>query len=39
MYLGKIVELGNTKNIISSPAHPYTKALFQSTFDVYDRKK
>lgn len=39
MYLGKIVELGNTKNIVSSPAHPYTKALFQSTFDVYDRKK
>lgn len=39
MYLGKIVELGNTKDIVSSPAHPYTKALFQSTFDVYDRKK
>lgn len=39
MYLGKIVELGKTKDIISSPAHPYTKALFQSTFDVYDRKK
>ncbi|TGK27906.1 ABC transporter ATP-binding protein [Leptospira gomenensis] len=39
MYLGKIVELGRTENIISAPAHPYTKALFQSTFDVYDRKK
>lgn len=39
MYLGKIVELGATKEIISKPAHPYTKALFQSTFDVYDRKK
>ncbi|PKA05434.1 oligopeptide/dipeptide ABC transporter ATP-binding protein, partial [Leptospira ellisii] len=39
MYLGKIVELGKTEKIISSPAHPYTKALFQSTFDVYDRKK
>lgn len=39
MYLGKIVELGSAKNIVSSPAHPYTKALFQSTFDVYDRKK
>ncbi|XDD50155.1 ABC transporter ATP-binding protein [Leptospira sp. WS92.C1] len=39
MYLGKIVELGKTKDIISSPAHPYTKALFQSSFDVYDRKK
>ncbi|RHX87871.1 ABC transporter ATP-binding protein [Leptospira stimsonii] len=39
MYLGKIVEIGKTKDIVSSPAHPYTKALFQSTFDVYDRKK
>ncbi|EMY77316.1 oligopeptide/dipeptide transporter, C-terminal domain protein [Leptospira weilii serovar Ranarum str. ICFT] len=39
MYLGKIVELGKTRDIVSSPAHPYTKALFQSTFDVYDRKK
>ncbi|MDI7172045.1 ABC transporter ATP-binding protein [Leptospira santarosai] len=39
MYLGKIVELGKTKDIVSSPAHPYTKALFQSTFDVHDRKK
>ena len=27
MYLGSIVELGETNKILSSPAHPYTKAL------------
>lgn len=27
MYLGNIVELSNTENIIKSPLHPYTKAL------------
>jgi peptide/nickel transport system ATP-binding protein len=27
MYLGKIVEMGPTENIIKNPIHPYTKAL------------
>ncbi len=27
MYLGKIVEIGDTKKILSNPLHPYTKAL------------
>ncbi len=27
MYLGKIVELGETEEILSSPLHPYTRAL------------
>ncbi len=27
MYLGKIVEMGETETIFSSPKHPYTKAL------------
>lgn len=30
MYLGKIVEVGTTKQIINNPKHPYTKALVNS---------
>mgnify|MGYP006285328549 CR=1 FL=1 len=30
MYLGKIVEIGDGKNIYSKPKHPYTKGLFKS---------
>ncbi len=30
MYLGKIVEIGKTKDIVNTPMHPYTKALFSS---------
>lgn len=39
MYLGKIVEWGKKSDIIQSPMHPYTKALFSSAFDIKDRKK
>jgi len=28
MYLGKIVEMGNTEEVFSNPLHPYTRALF-----------
>ncbi len=30
MYLGEIVEIGNTKDIFTTPYHPYTKALLNS---------
>ncbi len=30
MYLGGMVEIGNTKDIFSNPLHPYTKALFSA---------
>lgn len=30
MYLGKLVELGSTEQIIERPRHPYTKALLSS---------
>jgi oligopeptide/dipeptide ABC transporter ATP-binding protein len=30
MYLGKIVEVGNTGLVFSEPLHPYTRALFAS---------
>ena len=30
MYLGNIVELGDTDSVFKAPAHPYTKALFNA---------
>ena len=34
MYLGNLVELGTTKEILEHPAHPYTKALFHANEKV-----
>ena len=30
MYLGRIVEIGNTEQVFGNPKHPYTKALFEA---------
>jgi len=36
MYLGEIVEIGTTKEMIENPQHPYTKALQWATVDIGD---
>ena len=35
MYLGHLVELGTTEEILKNPAHPYTKALVGAQFSVH----
>ncbi|MBP2650562.1 MAG: ABC-type dipeptide/oligopeptide/nickel transport system, ATPase component [Firmicutes bacterium] len=39
MYLGKIIELGTTDQVYTSPLHPYTKILLDSLPSVDPRKK
>lgn len=39
MYLGEIVEQGDTKALFRAPAHPYTKALIASVPDVAGRQR
>jgi oligopeptide/dipeptide ABC transporter ATP-binding protein len=34
MYLGKVVEYGDTERIFSNPAHPYTRALIGAIPDI-----
>ncbi len=39
MYLGKIFEIGNKKDIFANPVHPYTKALFNSIPELSIKSK
>lgn len=43
MYLGRIIEIGRTPDVIGNPAHPYTKALLaavpEADPDITRRKK
>jgi len=37
MYLGRLVELGGTEEVFSSPLHPYTRALIDSVLTTRSR--
>ncbi len=39
MYLGKIVEIGKTEDILKNPKHPYTLALIQAVPSAIKRKR
>ena len=39
MYLGKIVEESNPKELFSDPKHPYTKALISASLPAHPRKQ
>jgi peptide/nickel transport system ATP-binding protein len=38
MYAGSIIEYGSIEQVFRHPMHPYTKGLFSSLPDIYDKK-
>ena len=39
MYAGSIIERGSVTQVFRHPIHPYTKGLFASLPDIYDKKE
>jgi len=39
LYAGRVVELGAAQDILVSPKHPYTRALFQSIAPLFDTRR
>lgn len=38
MYLGEILEMGRTEDLLANPRHPYTRVLFDSVLDIPESK-
>jgi oligopeptide transport system ATP-binding protein len=39
MYLGKIIEYGETRNLLQHSGHPYTRALIEASLPAHPREK
>jgi peptide/nickel transport system ATP-binding protein len=39
MYAGSIIEYGSREQVFRHPSHPYTRGLFASLPDIYDKKE
>jgi oligopeptide/dipeptide ABC transporter ATP-binding protein len=39
MYLGKIIECGETKEVLQDPLHPYTRALISASLPSHPRER
>ncbi|MEJ5228786.1 MAG: ABC transporter ATP-binding protein [Pseudothermotoga sp.] len=39
LYLGKIVEIGNSEDVVEKPLHPYTKVLISYSPAIFEKKE